>query len=81
MQNILIVVDMQNDFIDGALARRSSCHCSEGGGEDPGFDGKVFSQGIPMKRIIWRHRRGKTFRFLTVSGAQLDGRFGKNWTP
>ena len=36
MQNILIVVDMQNDFIDGGH-EGGTCHCSEGGGEDPEF--------------------------------------------
>ena len=82
MQNILIIVDMQNDFIDGALGTKEAAAIVPKVEEKiRNFEGRYFSQGIPMKRIIWRHRKGKTFRFLTVSGAQMDGRSGKNWTP
>lgn len=60
MQNILIVVDMQNDFIDGALGTKEAAAIVPKVEEKiRNFDGKVFSQGIPMKRIIWRHRREK----------------------
>ena len=50
MKKILIVVDMQNDFIDGALGH-----------------------------IIWKHRRGKTFRLSIVSVIPKAGRSEKSW--
>ena len=39
MKKILIVVDMQNDFIDGALGteKGSGCDRTEGRREDPQF--------------------------------------------
>ena len=82
MQNILIVVDMQNDFIDGALGTKEAAAIVPKVEEKiRNFEGKVFFTRDTHERIIWRHRKGKTFRFLTVSGAQMDGRFGKSWTP
>ena len=35
-KKVLVVVDMQNDFITGALGHpRGPGHCAPGGGEDP----------------------------------------------
>ena len=70
MQNILIVVDMQNDFIDGTFGTKEAVAI---------VPEKYSSREIPMRHIIWKHRRGKIFRFLIVSGGQMAGRFGKNW--
>lgn len=37
-KKVLVVVDMQNDFITGALGTpEAQAHCAPGGGEDPGI--------------------------------------------
>ena len=60
MQNILIVVDMQNDFIDGALGTKEAAAIVPKVEEKIGIlKERYFLQGIPMKRIIWRHGREK----------------------
>ena len=71
MKQILIVVDMQNDFIDGALGTK----------EAAAIVPKVefSSQGIPMRPGIWRHRKERIFRCLIASVARKAGRSGKNW--
>lgn len=38
MQDILVVVDMQNDFIDGTLGTKEAvCNCSQSRGENQKF--------------------------------------------
>lgn len=81
MQNILIVVDMQNDFIDGALGTKEAAAIVPKVEEKiRDFDGKVFFTRDTHETYYLETQEGKTFRFLTVSGAQMDGRFGKSWT-
>lgn len=59
-EKILIVVDMQNDFIDGALGTKEAVAIVPKVEEKiRNFDGEVFSQGILMRHIIWKHRREK----------------------
>ena len=73
MQNILIVVDMQNDFIDGALGTKEAAAIVPKVEEKiRNFEGKVF---------FTRDTHETYYLFLTVSGAQMDGRSGKSWTP
>ncbi len=80
MKNILIVVDMQNDFIDGALGTKEAVAIvPKVERKSEILTEKYFLQGIPMKRIIWKPRRGKIFRLSTVSVPQKAGRSGKNW--
>ena len=73
MKKILIVVDMQNDFIDGALGTKEAVAIV------PKVEEKYFSQGILMRHIIWKHRRGKTFRLSIVSVIPKAGRSEKSW--
>ena len=63
---ILVVVDMQNDFIDGALGTRK-----RSGSLTEGF----FIPEIPTKKITWRLRREEICRFHTASGERKAG----NW--
>lgn len=80
MKNILIVVDMQNDFIDGTLGTKEAVAIVPKVEEKVrNFDGEVFLQGIPMKRIIWKPRREKIFRLSTVSVIPKAGRSEKSW--
>ena len=64
MQDILVVVDMQNDFIDGTLGTK----------EEP-----FFLHEILMKHGIWILRRERNFQYHTASGIQKDGRSEVNW--
>ena len=78
MRRILIVVDMQNDFVTGAL-----------GSEDaqkilPGVrakidayhkeDAEVIFTRVPMEKIICRQMKESICRFRIVSRGQTDGR-------
>ena len=68
MQDILVVVDMQNDFIDGALGTK----------EAVAIIPKVHE--IPMKHGTWIPRKERSFRYHTASGIQKAGRSEENWT-
>ena len=105
MQNILIVVDMQNDFIDGALGTKEAAAIVPKVEEKiRNFEGKVFftrdthetyyletqeGKNLPVPHCIrgtdgWQQVLPLASGFhhlLTVSGAQMDGRSGKSWTP
>lgn len=63
MQDFLIVVDMQEDFIDGTLgteeAQKIVVKVREKIEE---FGEKSFTPGIPMRMIIYGHRRDGTSR-------------------
>ena len=71
--NILVVVDMQNDFIDGSLGTEEAQRI---------VPDKLFRelmelclrQEIPMKRTIWRRQKEKNFRSDIVSVEQKAGR-------
>lgn len=53
MNNILIVVDMQNDFIDGSLGTKEAKAIVPKVIEKiKNFKGKVFLLEIPMMKII-----------------------------
>lgn len=57
-EKILIVVDMQNDFIDGALGTKEAVAIVPKVEEKiRNFDGEVFFTRILMRHIIWKHRR------------------------
>ena len=78
MKKILIVVDMQNDFIDGALGTKEAVAIVPKV-ESAILTERYFSQGILMRHIIWKHRRGKTFRLSIVSVIPKAGRSEKSW--
>ena len=74
MSKYLIVVDMQNDFIDGALGTREAQAIVPKVLEKSGIlRVQSFLPGIPTKKIIWKPRKGKNFRWSTVSVEQRDG--------
>ena len=81
---ILVVVDMQNDFIDGALGTKEAVSIVPRVVEKiRQFDGKrsgsltegFFIPEIPTKKITWRLRREEICRFRTASGERKVG----NW--
>ena len=75
---ILVVVDMQNDFIDGALGTKEAVsivpHVVE---KIRQFDGRVLYTRDTHEEITWRLRREEICRCRIVSGGQKDG----NWRP
>ena len=81
MKQILIIVDMQNDFIDGALGTKEAVAIVPKV-EEVRFGiltARFSSQGILMRPGIWRHRKERIFRCLIASVARKAGRSGKNW--
>ena len=63
MQDILVVVDMQNDFIDGALGTEEAVVIVPKVEEKiRNFKGTVFLHEIRMKHGIWIRRRERSFR-------------------
>ena len=56
--DILIIVDMQNDFIDGALGtKEAKAIVTDVVKKIKDFDGEII-----YKRIIWIHRKAEIFR-------------------
>lgn len=61
--DILVVVDMQNDFINGALGtKEAEAIVPQVVEKIRDFKGRVFIPEIHMRRIIWKHRRERIFR-------------------
>ena len=75
MQDILVVVDMQNDFIDGALGTKEAVTIVPKVEEKEQF----FLHEIPMKHGTWTPRKERNFRYRTASGIQKAGRSEENW--
>ena len=74
----LIVVDMQNDFIDGSLGTK------EAQAIVPNVNTKIEGMRSSLREIrtrviIWTHRRAKSFRLCTASREQRDGRLQMVW--
>lgn len=64
----LIVVDMQNDFVDGALGTKEAEKIVHGVAEKTAILMAGYCiQRIRMKIIIWRRRKGKNFRLRIAS--------------
>jgi len=60
---VLIVVDMQNDFIDGSLGTKEAVGIVDRVAEVmDSFDGAVSAPEIPILRIIWKRPRAENFR-------------------
>ena len=69
MNDVLIVVDMQNDFIDGALGTSEALAILPNVKEKiEGFQGKVrySSLGTPIRPTIWTPRRAVSCRYPTA---------------
>ena len=79
MQDILVVVDMQNDFIDGALGTKEAVAIVPKVEEKiRNFKGTVLF--TPRKHGPWIPRKERSFRYHTASGIQKAGRSEENWT-
>ena len=76
MQDILVVVDMQNDFIDGALGTKEAVTIV------PKVEEKIrnFKGTVLFTRDTWIPRKERSFRYHTASGIQKAGRSEENWT-
>ena len=71
MQKVLVVVDMQNDFIDGALGTKEAVAIVPGVKEKiENFDGVVL--------FILTLRKERSFLYRTVSVTPKDGRSEAN---
>ena len=77
MKQILIIVDMQNDFIDGALGTKEAVAIVPKV-EDKirNFDGEVFFTRDTHETWYLETQEGKC---LIAFVARKAGRFGKNW--
>ena len=75
--NVLIVVDMQNDFVSGALgtpeAQKIVPAVVKRVKEASAGESRSSSPGTPMERITWRPRRESICRCPTASGAPGAG--------
>lgn len=75
MQKVLVVVDMQNDFIDGALGTKEAVAIVPGVKEKiENFDGVVFLPETPTRLIILIPRKERNFLYRIVSVILKDGR-------
>lgn len=77
----LIVVDMQNDFIDGSLGTREAQaivpKVKEKIKEYQERGDEIILPGILISQIILTHRRERSFRWNIASKAQRAGRLQK----
>lgn len=79
MQKVLVVVDMQNDFIDGALGTKEAVAIV------PGVKEKIknlmelfFLPETPMRLTISTPRKERNFLYRIVSVTLKDGRSEAN---
>lgn len=80
MKNILIVVDMQNDFIDGALGTKEAVAIVPKVEEKiRNFDGEVFFTRDTHETYYLETQEGKNLPVKHCIRAQKAGRSGKNW--
>ena len=75
--DILVVVDMQNDFIDGALGTKEAVAIVPKVVEkiERNLKDDIFIPGTPIARTTWIPRKAATFRFPTASREPRDGNF------
>ena len=69
MEKILIIVDMQKDFVDGSLGTKEAQAIVPAVKEKiENFDGDIiFTKDTHhMEKIIWIHKKGRIFQFLIV---------------
>ena len=73
MRNILIVVDMQNDFIDGSLGTKEAQEIvTPVAGKIRNFEGDM-EHSIHMRKIIFPHRKERIFQSNIVSVEKTAG--------
>lgn len=66
MGKILIVIDMQNDFVTGALGSEEAKKIVPAVVDKVKKTEMSFLQEIHMERIIYRHRKERISLYLTV---------------
>lgn len=72
---VLVVIDMQNDFIAGALGTvEAQAIVPKVTEKIRGFEGRILQPETPTRRGIWTRRKGKSFRLYIVSGIHQAGR-------
>ena len=80
MQNILLVIDMQNDFIDGALGTPEAVAIVPNVREKiRNFDGTVLFTRDTHGENYMETQEGKNLPCRTASGERTDGRSVRNW--
>lgn len=66
MGKVLIVIDMQNDFVTGTLGNKEAQaivpNVQAKVKEYADRGDRIILPGIPMRRIIWTRRRGKSYQ-------------------
>ena len=66
MGKVLIVIDMQNDFVTGTLGNKEAqaivLNVQAKVKEYADRGDRIILPGIPMGRIIWTRRRGKSYQ-------------------
>lgn len=78
MKKLLVVVDMQNDFVDGSLGTKEAQEIVSSVVEKCRMQEKkrqiLFLQEIPIRQIICRLRKEKSFRWNIVYRVRMDGK-------
>ncbi len=68
MKKVLVVVDMQNDFVDGALGTKEAvCIVDNVTNKIKDFDGKIFATLDTHYNNYLQTSEGKNFQFLIAS--------------
>ena len=79
MQKVLVVVDMQNDFIDGALGTKEAVAIVPNVEEKiKNFDGVVLFTRDTHETYYLDTQEGRSSLYLTASVIQKDGRSEAN---
>ena len=81
MKKLLVVIDMQNDFIDGALGTKEAEAIVDNVVAKIQKYPRIVSTlpEIPIQPIIWKHRKENSCPLFIVWKAQKAGRSMKKW--
>lgn len=78
MKELLVVIDMQNDFVTGSLGTKEACAITEKVRQKilswTAREERLSLPVIPTGRIILKPRKGENFRSHIASGVVKDGR-------
>ena len=77
-RNVLAVIDMQNDFIDGALGtKEAEAIVDKVAGRSGILTARWSARGTPISRDIWARRRERGYLCPIASKIRKGGRFGQ----
>ena len=81
MKKLLVVIDMQNDFIDGALGtKEAEAIVDNVVAKIKEYPRIAFTPPeIPIQLIIWKHRKANSCPLFIVWKAQRAGKLMKKW--